>query len=289
MHAEWSGDYRRAITFSEQVVAAGRRLRLAHLVVWPEWFLGKAYCCLGDYGRAVARLTEATEVCHRIGDRVWMSRLLNTLGWCLAEIGSVERARAYNERAAVLAHAAGDPEIVSNSEINLAANWLALGDLPRALGYLEPIRAALAVPGDPWMRWRYSLHLLDVSGRAALVARRPAEALAAALQELEGARRHQAPKLEARAQALAGEALLGMDRREEAEAALREAVRIGEAIAYPRIVWQGLGLLGEVARRAGHTEDAARTVARRQAVIGRVAASLADAELRAAFATSAAM
>src|SRR5262249_10702641 len=127
MHAEWTGEYRKAIAFSEQGVAAGLRLRLPPLVVWPEWVLGKAYCCLGDYGRAVARLTEATEMCQRIGDRVWTSRLQNTLGWCYAEIGSFARAREHNERAAALAHAAEDPEIIANSEINLAGNWVALG------------------------------------------------------------------------------------------------------------------------------------------------------------------
>ncbi|HYR96234.1 MAG TPA: sigma 54-interacting transcriptional regulator, partial [Candidatus Binatus sp.] len=213
MHAEWTGDYRRAIALSEQVVAAGRRLRLPHLVVWPEWFLGKAYCCLGDYGRALARLTEATEVCRRIGDRVWTSRLLNTLGWVYAEIGSPTHAREHNERAATLAHAVGDPEIVRNSEINLAANWLALGDPDRARHFLEPIRAALAEPGDPWMRWRYSLHALDVAGRLALTTGRPEEALAAAAEEAAGARRHRVMKVEARALVLRGESLALMDRR----------------------------------------------------------------------------
>src|SRR5262245_18670355 len=52
-NAEWCGDYRRAIASAEQVIAAGRRLQLAHLVVWPGWFLGKAYTCLGQYGRAL--------------------------------------------------------------------------------------------------------------------------------------------------------------------------------------------------------------------------------------------
>src|SRR5262249_28384122 len=32
---EWRGDYRRSVVLSEQVIATGRRLRLAHLVVWP--------------------------------------------------------------------------------------------------------------------------------------------------------------------------------------------------------------------------------------------------------------
>src|SRR4029077_13560364 len=154
-----------------------------HLVVWPEWFLGKAYCCLGDYGRAVARLTEATEVCQRIGDRVWTSRLINTLGLGFAEIGSVARAREHNERAAALAHAAGDPEIVANSEINLASNWLAQRDVGSAFAYLQPIQSRLASAGDPWMRWRYSLHALDVAGRVALVRSRPEDALETAEAE----------------------------------------------------------------------------------------------------------
>ncbi|HSV08510.1 MAG TPA: sigma 54-interacting transcriptional regulator [Candidatus Binatus sp.] len=280
MHAEWTGEYRKAIAFSEQCVAAGRRLRLPHLVVWPEWFLGKAYCCLGDYGRAVARLTEATEVCERIGDRVWTSRLLNTLGWCFAEIGSVVRAREHNERAAALAHAAEDPEIIANSEINLAANWVALGDVERALGHLEPIRGRLASAGDPWMRWRYALHALDVAGRVALVRSRPEQALEAAEEELAGARRHHVTKVEARALVLRGEALVAMDRRQDAEPALREAARVAEAIGYPRAVWQALRLESEVARRAGRQSEVEHVEARRRAVLVKVAGSLEDEELR---------
>jgi len=53
---EWMGDYRNAIELAEQVIEVGRRHRLPHLVVWPHWFVGKALCCLGDFGPAVARL-----------------------------------------------------------------------------------------------------------------------------------------------------------------------------------------------------------------------------------------
>jgi DNA-binding NtrC family response regulator/tetratricopeptide (TPR) repeat protein len=286
MHAEWTGDYRRAIAMSEEAVAAGRRLHLPHLVVWPEWFLGKAYCCLGDYGRALARLTEGADVCRRIGDRAWTSRLLNTLGWCHAEIGAVERAREFNQRAAAIAHAVGDPEIVSNSEINLAANWIELGDVDRASDYLAPIRAALDVAGDPWMRWRYALHFHDVVGRAALVTRRPEAALEAAETELAGARRFHVPKVEARALSLRAEALLVLDRRADAEAALREALRVTDAIGYPRAGWQALALLAEIARRNGDADEAARIEARRRSLLAAATASLPDDELRRAFARS---
>ncbi len=284
--AEWTGDYRRAITIGEATIAAGRRLRLAHLVVWPCWFVGKAACCVGDYGRAIAQLTEAYEVCDRIGDRAWKTRLLNTLGWCYAEIGSVTRAREFNQRASAAARAIGDPEIVANSELNLALNALALGEPGRAAEHLAPIRAGLEHPGDPWMRWRYSLHVLDVAARLALTERRPEETLALADEQLAGARRHRVPKVEARALALRGEALLALERRDDAEAAFADAVRVADAIEHPRVAWLALAGLAEVARRGGRATDAARHASRRRELVSAAAASLQTPDLRRALEAS---
>jgi hypothetical protein len=278
--AEWTGDYQRAIAISEQTIAAGRRLRLAHLVVWPGWFLGKAACCLADYGRAVAQLTEAYEVCDRIGDRAWKSRLLNTLGWCFGEIGSRDRARDFNRRASALSREIGDPEIVANSEVNLALDALAVGDVERGEAYLAPIQASLAGPGDPWMRWRYALHAVHAAGRLALARRAPERAVARADEEAEGARRHRVPKVEARALVLRGEALAMLERVDDAEAALVAAVARADAIGYPRAAWQALGLLADLARRAGRTADAERHAARRRAVVAAAARSLATTDLR---------
>jgi tetratricopeptide (TPR) repeat protein len=81
---EWRGRYREAIPVCEAVIASGRRLHMAPLVVWGEWFLAKASCCLGDYARALAMLRESNDLCERIGDRAWRSRLFNTTGWALS-------------------------------------------------------------------------------------------------------------------------------------------------------------------------------------------------------------
>ena len=162
---EWMGDYATAIAHAEQVIEIGRRLRLPHLVVWPNWFVGKSLCCLGEYGPAVARLEEALGFCERIGDRAWRGRLLNTLGWCLAEIGDLERARDANTRALAVATEIGDAEILANARINLAGNHLGLGDSARAEAVLAPVEERLATPGDPWTRWRYGMHASNVRGR----------------------------------------------------------------------------------------------------------------------------
>jgi tetratricopeptide (TPR) repeat protein len=279
--AEWTGDYRRAIALSEEVVATGRRLRLPHLVVWPKWVLGKALCCVGDYGRALLELGEAQEICDRIGDRAWASRLLNTLGWCYAEIGSPSLAREHNERAAALAHAIGDPEIVRNSDINLAGNWLALGDVDRALGLLEPIRDALSRPGDPWMRWRYALHAADTAGRIALAQRRPEDALVAADEQRAGGERHRVPKVEARALVLRGRAFFALEQPAEAEAAFAQAVAAAERIAYGRATRDALGGLVEARRQLGRpAAETAALAARRDALVAESARTLGDGALR---------
>ena len=219
-------------------------------------------------------------MCDRIGDRAWKSRLLNTLGWCFAEIGNHGRAREYNHRALALAREIGDPEIVSNSEINLSLDHLALGDLDQASAHIEPVRTALAGAGDPWMRWRYALHASDALGRLALARREPERALARTDEQLAGARRHRVPKVEARALVLRGEVLLMLERAEDAATALADGVRVAETIGYPRAAWQALGRLAEVAGRTGRTADAAEYAARGQRLRSAAMGSLAPGTAR---------
>jgi hypothetical protein len=130
------------------------------------------------------------------------------------------------------------------------------------------------------MRWRYSLHLEDALGRVALARGEPADALARADREREAARRHRAPKLEARALLLRAQALAALERREEALASVGELLAIAERIGYARARWQGLALAAELARRAGSSEQASRREAERAQAVEALARSLPDAELR---------
>ena len=278
--AEWTGDYRNAIELAQQVVKAGRELRLAHLVVWPYWFLGKATCCLGEYGTAIAHLEEGHQICDRIGDRAWRSRLLNTLGWCLAEIGAHDRAREYNLRSAALGRQLGDPEIVANAEINLAINHIALRRYDDARGFLEPIEDKLSRPGDPWMRWRYALHARNARAEFELARRAPQIALDLAEQELAGAIAYRAPKIEARALTTAGRALLGLGRRDESRDRLERALQVAERIGTPRNAWRARGALGELHYRNGDEAAARMQEHARREVLEAAARSLADGAVR---------
>jgi class 3 adenylate cyclase/tetratricopeptide (TPR) repeat protein len=283
---EMCGDYQGAIDLAERALATGGSESLVLSIAGPRWILGKALTCLGDYARAVVLLQGASEIASRIGDRVLTSRILNTLGWCYAEFGCDRRASECNRQAVEIASdlmQAGRfvkaPEIHINAAVNLAGNHLALGAREAADEVMAALRATVERTTDPFARWRYMLHVADVFARAALSRGDPDRALALADDELAGARRQHARKLQARALELRGRALLTMDQREEASQSLGEALRIAKEIGYPPVTWRALSLLAESARRAGEAGDAERLAREARDLVERLARTLPQPEL----------
>ncbi len=284
--AEWYGDYRAGAAAQLQAIEIARKHRLPGLLLPSLWFRAKTLCCLGEYGEALALIREAYALAERIGDRHQRTRMLNTLGWVHAELGAHEEAVELNQRSVALADellalglVAGTPEIHSNASINLAGNRIALGDLDGADEALAAVRADLETPGDPWMRWRYSLHLKDAEARLALARGEPERALPHLESELENARGSGARKVIARALELRGRVELALDDRAAAEASLREALDEARAIGYPPVCWRAHTLLGEVDRRAGRTAEAERSHARARSLVESCAGSLTEAGL----------
>jgi tetratricopeptide (TPR) repeat protein len=242
---------------------------------------------LGLYGEALTQLNEAYGIAERLGDRAHRARMLNTLGWLYAELSAPERASEYNQRSVELADemleldlVAGTEEIRCNASINLAGNRIAEGDPDAADALLESVRREWAEGEDPWMRWRWSIHLEHVEARLALVRGDPQRALGHVGREVEAARRQGAPKLVARGLELRGRACLVMDDRDGAEKALREALREAQAIGYPPAAWRAKALLAELARRTGDGAAAERADAEVARSVETAAATLDDDALR---------
>jgi tetratricopeptide (TPR) repeat protein len=287
---EMLGDFRRAVDLCERALTIGRATRVTQDVIIPQWCLGLSLCGLGQYGRALATFRGALDLSDRIGDRNIKARLLNTLGWCFAEFGCHAEASRFNQQATVLARemvdlelVAGAPEIHANAAINLACNQIALGDADGAQELLEPIAADLGRPGDPWQRWRYSMHLIDAFARLALVRGEPEQAFELTGRELDAARRHLSAKIEARALELRARALVTMDRRNEADEALGAALQLARRIAYPPVVWRSLSLRAELARRSGEKGRAERHAREARGVVEKLSPSLPEPELQREF------
>jgi tetratricopeptide (TPR) repeat protein len=262
---EQQGRYREAIDLSEGVLDRARGARLSLMTVYPRWALGKALCCVGEYGRSLAVFRKALEDTDRCGDRSLTARLLNTLGWVHSEVNDYDGAREYNERGEVLASemvklelVAGAPELHANAASNLANDFTALGAPERAIDLLEPFDEELGQAGDPWQRWRWAPHIYDGLARARLAQGDPEAAIAWTDRELELARTHHAKKIEARGLELRGRALATMDLRDEAEQAIRASLKLAEAIGYQPVIWRADALLIELARRSGNAPEAER-------------------------------
>jgi hypothetical protein len=143
--------------------------------------------------------------------------------------------RDFNERAAALAHELGDPEIVSNSEINLAVNALALGDVPRARRATS-IRSAPRSHGPATRGCAGGTRSTRSTrtARIALAERAPERALALADEEAAGARapsRAQGRGARARAPRRRARRCSSVATRRKSR--LADALDLAETIAYP--------------------------------------------------------
>jgi class 3 adenylate cyclase/tetratricopeptide (TPR) repeat protein len=291
LYHEQAGFFREAVRKCQHALEIGRDAHFGLETVTPRWVLGLCLAHLGDYGQALVVLGKALDDCERCGDRALRSRLLNTVGWCYAEMGCYGRAREFDTQSEALAGemvrlelVAGAPEVHSNAVVNLANGYTATGEPERAFDLLGPLREELDQPGDPWQRWRYALHVYDALARAALASGRPEQALAHGEVELAGAREHGILKVQARAHELRGRACVAMDRRDEAQEMLRDALEVAEGIEYPPVIWRSRSLLAELAGRGGRAAEAERHAAGARELVERLSGALSDAALRREFA-----
>jgi tetratricopeptide (TPR) repeat protein len=258
--------------------------------LFGHWFLGISSVAIGAYGRGFGLLGSALELSDRIGDRAVKARLLNTLGWSYAELGCHSHAIENNRMGTDIARemvqlglVAGAPELYANAAINLAGNLTALGELDAAAEQLAAIQEQHDTDDDPWMRWRWSLHLHDALARVDLARGDAERALDRVDAEISGARERFAQKIEARGLELRGRTLVFMDRRDEAENSLLEALAIATRIEHPPIAWRALSLMGEVARRRGDTDLAERHFGEVGTLVESKLSSIGRSELRSEF------
>ena len=282
------GRFREAIDRCEATFEAARASRVT--AAFHSWVLGMSLGGLGEYARAIAIFRDAIATCDRVGQTAVKARLENSIGWVLAEIDCHELASRSNRLCTALGEELvkrellpGAPELYANGKINLAGNLLMLGRVEEAADELAPVAEELATPGDPWMRWRYTMHLLDTQARLALARGEPDRALALLDEERAAGRRYRAPKVEARALELRGRALVGEGEVREAEEALERALEEAREIGYPPVVWRALSLLAEIARRAGRPDEARRLAAEARSLVARLAEPLGEGELKQRF------
>ena len=102
-------------------------------------------------------LREGIRLAELNGERFWLSRFPNTLGWIRREAQDFEAALRLDSENVSLAREMEIPEAEANSLVNLGHDYLSLGEADRAFGHFQ--EAAAIYEQDVWFRWRYETRL----------------------------------------------------------------------------------------------------------------------------------
>ena len=153
----WRLEYQEAHHIFDWAVQRSRELGACFPMLKSLFFKSMA---LGNQGRlsdAISTLREGIRLAELNGERFWLSRLPNTLGWIHREAQDFETAIRLDNENVTLARELETPEGEANSLVNLGHDYLSLGESDRAFGYFQ--EAATIYEQDVWYRWRYNTRL----------------------------------------------------------------------------------------------------------------------------------
>src|SRR5262249_19670563 len=111
---------------SEALALAGE-LRDSFQVLVNRFHLGLVQGNRGRMSDALATLHEAMAFARRNGDRFWLPRLPNCIGWVHRELQDFEQALAWDQQGLEIARECDVVEAEANSLINLGSDFAHLG------------------------------------------------------------------------------------------------------------------------------------------------------------------
>ncbi|CAN5550932.1 helix-turn-helix transcriptional regulator [soil metagenome] len=258
----------------EAASKAGWRAGLAYARIHMGYVLGAH----GQYGPALNMLDEGIAVAERIGHREWIVAGHFNLGVVLNDLLQPERASEHLEHAYTAAHEIHSRFWMRTTTVALVDFSLPTGDLLRAERLLDGVLSADS-PMDTmakrqcWMR-RARLELARNNPEPALdildglIANTPGD-----VQE------PRVPHLDR----LRGQALSQLERLDEARASFDLALRRAEELELLPLCWRIFCDLAGLHRRMGDREAALDARLRGRDLLNRLAGSIEDDDLRAAY------
>ncbi|MCC6174415.1 MAG: AAA family ATPase [Chloroflexi bacterium] len=278
----WLGDHAGALGHWNEGLRIGREHQVAYLMLWGLFCTGLIEGARGNYDAAIAALQEELELSTRLGDRIWRSRSLNTLGWVYGELFNWELAIEYNGRCIAESEGWGDPEVIRNADLNLADCYLALGRLEEARRHLEhiPLQAERRPVWGGCVA-RYGQHEQATLGELWLAAGQVDHALGCADACLATAERSGSRRYIIRGRRLRGLALIARHDLAAAEPDLAMAQDLARVVANPVQLWKTIAAIGQLRATQGRLADAKAAYGEALAILEKVAADLADESLRA--------
>jgi tetratricopeptide (TPR) repeat protein len=239
---------------------------------------------LGNQGRlseAWDVFREGMRLAELNGDRFWLPRLPNCLGWLHRELHDLETAVGLDAESIRLGREFAGPEAVANAQVNLGHDYLMLGEPARAFEHLQ--EAQHIYGQDVWFRWRYNLRL-QAELASYWIARGDLKVAAThAAASLQGAEATLSRKHLAWAHKLLGDIAVLEDRVLDGQRSYATALGVLQRHPCPTIEWKILKAAAELARRQKDDSASTEYLGRSRAVIQSLADALQDDKLRQGF------
>jgi tetratricopeptide (TPR) repeat protein len=235
----------------------------------------------GQLSDAWSMLAEAWRLAELVGDGFWLSSTANARGWLLSELLDTETALRVNTEALQMAREFGVGEGVRISHINVARDFLALGEPEQAWEHLQ--QADARHPQDIWFHWVYSPRVQAEMASCWIARGDLQRALSCARVSLEQGEQTLSRKRMAWAHKLLGDIAVLEDRPQQGRREFETALSILEHHTCPTIEWRIFGAAAGAAGALGDNVARGELLGRGRAVIQALADSVRDDALRQTF------
>ncbi|HEX3447510.1 MAG TPA: hypothetical protein VHS97_04620 [Isosphaeraceae bacterium] len=283
----FQSEYELAEPVLVESIALARELRDLFSVLVGLMFLGLVQGNRGRISDALATLHEAMKVARRNGDRFFLPRLPNCVGWIYRELQDFDHSREWDRQGLEIAREFDVVEAEANSLISLGSDFANLGEVGKTIPTFREVEACF--PSDPWNHWRYDLRLQAAESEHWLRLRDLDQAADHARQLLAAATRHGVSKYIAIAHKLLAEAAMARGDLTDAEVNLAAALDQLHRYPAPLVSWKTYVVLGRLRRQMGDGESAREAFVQAGAIVGEIAANVRDEGLRATFLNSTAV
>jgi DNA-binding winged helix-turn-helix (wHTH) protein/tetratricopeptide (TPR) repeat protein len=274
----WKLDYEAADHDVNWTLQKARDLGLSYHIVMNLFVRGMTLFNQGLLSQGMRDLQEGLKLAEKNRERFWLSRYPNTLGWVHRELQDFETALRLDMEGAQIARENGYGKPEANSHVNLAHNYIGLGESHRALEHLR--RAEEIFEADIWFRWRYNIRLKAEWARYWLARGDTAQAHRDASESIALGEPRKARKHVAWGHKLLGDVAAAEERFADARREYQTALRALEGRRCPVIEWNILLAAADMASAHGDVSFAECCLGRCRQVVGSMADSLADESLR---------
>ena len=277
-------EYKKAEEILTEARVVSEELRNGFQLLHSLFFLGLLRANTGRMSEALATLNEAIEMAARNGDRFWVSRLPNCIGFIHNELQDFEGALRYNKEGVKVAQRDKVLEAESNSLINLGSTLMQVGKPSETLPAFRNVEEIFA--RDAWFRWRYNIRLQAGKAQYWLKEGNLEQAEQYAKKLLDMATQFDAGKYIASAHKVMAEIAIARNDLSSAESQMKTALKILEKRPVVVLAWKAYALNARLSSQLNQPDRARESYKRAAEMIDNIARNVTDDRLRTIFLTS---